>query len=285
MKNKIAILFLIAAATAVFSSCQKMDKPELGEVITDDGKTLPEGPLRFYAGFNKTDGPSARWNAYDSISESPALLFPLSYSDGINGKALQGKAGEAALYLNANDFGNATSFTIAFWFKRAVNSNAEFFFSLKDDRAPYSGWARNSMFMMAEKGTPTAATVKVYLMDQWLEFPNSNQLKKPFFDGNWHHWAMTYDETTSKMNYYFDGALVTDAPASATDVKNAGNPRGALDLKGANNLIIGGTNKHVGLKGPSDDWMKSFEGSLDQFRMYNALLPAAEIKSLFDKKQ
>ena len=48
MKNKITNFLLIAAATAAISSCQKIDRPELGEVITDEGKGLPAGPFAFF---------------------------------------------------------------------------------------------------------------------------------------------------------------------------------------------------------------------------------------------
>lgn len=281
MINKIKNLFLVAAAAVALGSCQKIDQPELGEVVTDENQNLPSGPLRFFASFNKTDGPSPRWNAADSISGSPALLFPLSFTQGINGNAVQGADDAAILYLNTNDFNKATSFTIAFWFKRAVNDNTEFLFSLKDDRVD---WSKSAIFMMAEHATPTAATIKVFLLGQWLEFPRTNQLKKPFFDGNWHHWAMVYDETTSKMSYYFDGQLVTDAPASATDVKKGSSPRGALDLTTANNLIIGGNNQHADVAGATDSWMKSYQGAIDQFRMYNKVLTPAEIQALFAGK-
>ena len=70
-------------------------------------KACLQDPLRFFTAFNKTDGPSPRWNALDSVSGSPALLYPLGYSDGINGKAMKGKDNEAALYMNANDFDKA----------------------------------------------------------------------------------------------------------------------------------------------------------------------------------
>ena len=103
--------FIVSALVVVFiSSCQKIDRPELGDYDTDDNQTLLPGPLRFFSSFDGTDGPSPRWNAKDSISGNPALLFPLSYEAGITGNALKGKDNEALLYLNANDFKEAKSF-------------------------------------------------------------------------------------------------------------------------------------------------------------------------------
>src|SRR5262249_43516185 len=155
-------------------------------------------------------------------------------------------------------------------------------FSLKDDSYD---WSHSALFMMIEHGTATEATVKVGIMDQWMEFPDANKLKKPILDGNWHHWAIVYDEKTSKVSNYFDGDVVADAPAGATDVKNGANPRAKLDLTKTTNLIVGGWNKHAGVTGPTDDWVSSFAGSMDQFRIYGTVLTPAEIKDLFTKKK
>lgn len=260
-------------------SCQKQDRPELGDFIEDSNP--PNGPLNFYAAF---DGNTAdpRMNAVDSIRANFPSDNPLTIGEGISGNGIQGAPDKAISYTSANTFKNATSFTISFWMKRAVNSNTEFIFSLKDDA--YSGWHYSGIFMMMEHATATDATVKIGIMDQWLEFAGANKLQRPIFDGNWHHWAMTYDETTSKMTYYFDGVKI-DAPASVTDVLKNGNPRGPLDLSGATNLVIGGWNRHAGLSGPTDGWISSFQGNLDQFRLYSTVLSAAEIKALYDNKQ
>lgn len=273
MKNKIANFLLIAAAAATLGSCQKMDKPELGEVVTDEVKNLPEGPLRFFVDFNKTDGSSPRWNAADNISGNPALLFPSTYTQGVNGNAYQGKDKAAALYLNANDFSTAKSFTIAFWIKKAAEANrTEFLFSLVK---PNFSWTSSPAFVLIEKETPTEVLMKFTLNDQWLE----GTFKKPMLDGSWHHIAYVFDQSTLKMKYYFDGAEVTGLTATQTNVN------GPVDFTGVTNMVIGGANTHAGLAGATGDWVNSFTGSLDQFRMYNTALPAADIKKLFDDKQ
>jgi hypothetical protein len=123
--------------------------------------------------------------------------------------------------------------------------------------------------------------MKFGLMDQWLE----GDFNKPMFDGNWHHMAYVYDHTTSKMNYYFDGALVTGLTTTQTDVKKNGAPRGAVDFSKASNFVIGGWNKHAGLAGPGDDWIRSFSGNLDQFRLYTKALSASEVQALYTSKK
>lgn len=281
MKKNIKQLFSAALVVLAVSSCQKMDKPALGNYPTDDKQVLLPGDLRFFVDFNKTTGVSGRWNAADSISSNPAMLFPGTYAAGINGNAYNGVDNSAILYLNANDMKAAKSMSVAFWMKNTDKGRTEFVFSLVDDQY---GWGHSAAFLMMEHGSATETTLKFGLMDQWLEFPDGSKFKKPLMDGNWHHLAFSYDATTSKMTYYFDGALVTGAPASATDVKNGGSPRGALDFTKTTNLVLGGWNKHAGKTGPTDDWVKSFTGSLDQFRMYNKALSAAEVNALYTGK-
>lgn len=278
MKHIFKLSLAVVLVLFITGSCKKLDKPALGDYPED--ANAPGGPLKFYAAFDGTTT-NPLMNAVDSIRANFASDNPLTPVPGISGQAVQGVTEKAINYPSANDFKNATSFTVAFWFKRALNSNTEFFFSLKDDT--YT-WSYSSLFMMIEHATTTAATVKVGVMDQWMEFNDANQLQKPFLDGNWHHWAMVYDETTSKMSYYFDGELVANPPAAATDVKNGADPRGALNLSASTNLVIGGWNKHAGLTGPTDGWVGSFGGAIDQFRMYGVVLTANEINELFTNK-
>jgi hypothetical protein len=48
-----------------------------------------------------------------------------------------------------------------------------------------------------------------------------------------------------------------------------------MDFTKASTLFVGGR---------TTDWGKSFNGSLDQFRLYNKALTAAEVQALFTSK-
>lgn len=278
MKNKITLFLAAAVMLLVVSSCQKMKRPELGDYIKDANP--PNSPLRFYTAMDGSTTDNLR-NAVDSIKANFPSSNSMTSTAGISGKAMKGADGQAIIYGSANDIGKATSLTIAFWMKNTDQGRTEFVFSLVDDKY---GWSHSAIFLLLEHGSPTATTFKLGLMDQWMEFPDGNKFNKPLLDGNWHHLAMVYDQTTSKVSYYFDGAAVAGAPASATDVKNGANPRGALDLSSVNKFIIGGWNKHGNAQGPTDDWIKSYTGSIDQFRLYNKALTAAEVQALYAAK-
>ncbi|HEY8397355.1 MAG TPA: LamG domain-containing protein [Flavihumibacter sp.] len=275
-------LLLLSAAVAIFlPACQKDDRPELGEYPTDDSRPpLKEGPLRFFVPFN--EDPQKRYEAKDSISGDPAQVHPFDLTDGVNGKAVQfNDAGRAIKYMSVNDFNQATSFSIAFWMKNTEKGRTEFLFNISD---PKYEWSQSAIFLLMEHGSPTEVTMKFYLMDQWLEFPDGNKFPRPVMDGEWHHLAFVYDEATSKMTYYFDGEAVP-GPSSATDVKKDGNPRGPVDFSTIKNLVLGGANKHANLPGPTDSWLQSYTGAMDQFRIYNKALTASEVKDLFTAKE
>lgn len=260
---------------AFMTSCQKMNKPDFADYPADANP--PGGPLKFYASF---DGTSADplMNGVDSIRANFPASNPLTSVAGISGKAVQGSDGKAVLYPSANDFKDATSFSISFWLKNTAQAGrTEFLFSLADDTY---GWSRSAAFVLVENQTASNTTMKFGLMDQWLE----GTFNKPMFDGNWHHIVYVYDQTTSKMTYYFDGAVVTGLTATQTDVKNGGNPRGAINFSNANKFILAGWNKHANAAGPTDDWVKSYNGAMDQFRLYGKALTASEVSALYSSK-
>ncbi len=268
-------VFLGLSLVAFMTSCQKMKKPDYADYPADANP--PGGPLKFYASF---DGTSADplMNGVDSIRANFPASNPLTSVAGISGKAIQGSDGKAVLYPSANDFKDATSFSISFWLKNTAQAGrTEFLFSLADDTY---GWSRSAAFVLVENQTAANTTMKFGLMDQWLE----GTFNKPMFDGNWHHIVYVYDQTTSKMTYYFDGAVVTGMTATQTDVKNGGNPRGAINFSNANKFILAGWNKHANADGPTDDWVKSYNGAMDQFRLYGKALTASEVSALYGSR-
>lgn len=258
------------------SGCKKTTRPALGDFPKDIDPHFPlypGGPLKFYAAFDGTTT-NPLMNAVDSIRASFPSDNPLVSVAGINGKAIQGNGTKAIKYPSANDFKGVTSCTISMWINNAVNANTELLFSL----ASKDYWHGSAAFLLLEHATPAKCQLKFALQDHWVEYIDN--FNKPLFDGNWHHLAFTYDETTSTVKVYFDGTEVP-TPASAA-VNFAG--VGKLNLGNATNLVIGGWNKHAGLSGPTDSWISAFTGKMDQFRMYGKVLSASEVTALYNSK-
>jgi hypothetical protein len=264
IKNTLVVL----VAGLAFTACKKLDRPALGSYPKDANP--PGGPLKFYTAFDGTTS-NPLMNAVDSIRANFPSVNPFTSVDGVKGKAVQGNGTSAIKYPSANDFNLSTSCTIAMWFNNTVNPNTEFVFSLVSK----DYWHGSSAFLLVEHATPTVCQLKFALEDHWVEYIDN--FNKPLFNGQWHHLAFTYDETTSVVKVYFDG---TEVPAPGGG--NLG--IGKLDLKSSTNLVLGGWNKQAGLSGPTDSWISGFTGKLDQFRLYGKVLTASEIMALYNSK-
>ena len=59
-----------------------------------------------------------------------------------------------------------------------------------------------------------------------------------------------------------------------------------VDFKNTYNFVLGGWNKHANLGNgaPGDGWIQSWQGGLDQFRLYSKALSATEVQALFNSK-
>lgn len=283
MKHMSRFLFASASLLLVLASCQKMDRPPLGDYPKD--ANAPGGPLKFYAAFDGT-GTDVLRNAVDSIRANFPSSNPLVAIDGISGKGIQGATPKekAIKYPSANDFAGSTSWTIAYWIKHtpATDGEPEFHFSLTSP----DYWHNSGLFLLVEKGGPdpgnsttTQMACKLAIEDYWVEFIGSSRLPNAL-NGQWHHIAFVYDATDSKVRAYVDGVL---AQTSGTVMKN-GSPRGATPFSNAGNLIVGGWNRHAGAAGPGDGWIHSFSGAMDQFRLYGKALTASEVQALFNSR-
>ncbi len=270
MKRIAGNIAMIAGFCMALSACQKMDRPQLGDFARDANP--PGGPLKFYAAFDGlTSDPLL--NAVDSIRANFPSENPLVSVDGISKKGIQGNGTKAIKYPSANDFNQSTSVTISMWVNNKVNPNTELYFSL----ASKDYWHESAAFLLVEHATADSCTFKFALQDKWVEFTNKS-FKRPLLNGQWHHLAFTYDETTSLLKIYFDG-LQVPTPG------NSGNlGLGKLNLKNATNLVVAGWNKHAGLTGPADGWISGFTGKMDQFRLYGKALSETEIMALYNSK-
>jgi len=272
---RLSVLLLISVAVV---SCQKMDKPALGD-FPEDHIVTPTTNLRFFTSFDSTSADDKQINVRfkDSISGYPSF-FPdnsITVTSGIRGTAYKGNLDKNLTYLNANDFFKSTSFTVAFWMKHnGVNaSDAEFIMSTKSSQGHWSN--AGLLFILDHAGagsTPAAAVMKLMVAeigngDHWFELTGANRMPN-VLDNQWHHLAWAYDEATSNMTIYRDGVLWSTQSW-------AGHGAIHLDYTKLSSFFIGGK---------TTDWGKAFNGSLDQFRLYNKALSAAEVNALFTNK-
>ena len=266
-KQLITILVIGVAA----AGCQKMERPAMGNYEQDTNP--PGGPLKFYAAFDE--------RSVDSIRAVFGSEKNVTFVEGVSGTALSAGADGYVVFPSTNDFKTSKSFTVAFWMKKAgpnpAGTGTAFAFGLSTET---DIWTRQDMFLLFEDaGNPStadSAAAKFYVNDQWFEFVGPRRLPG-LLNGQWHHLAFTFDETTSMLTTYVDGAAITNLPENFGKFNNNG---GQLNLSKATGVVIGGPGHYAAGKTP-DGWMGNFNGQIDQFRMYGTALSAAEIATLF----
>ncbi len=281
MRNNLKTLLSVFLIAVVATSCQKMDKPELGNYPVDANP--PNGPLKFYVAFDGTTT-NPLMNAVDSIRANFPSENPFTTVDGIKGKGVTGVNQKFIKYPSFNSWASSSSFTISIWYKKdgqTKNNNGtngpEYLLSM---RAVNNFHWSNAVGFVFLEGNNTACAIKTMFVsntgDAWFTWEGGQSIAG-LCDNNWHHLVLTYDETTSQVKLYIDGV-------QNPNVKTWGG-HGALNL--ATSKI---SEFRIGA-GPStsyasDDWLAcTFKGSLDQLRMYSTVLTQAEIQALFTAKQ
>jgi hypothetical protein len=269
----------VLAIGVVVASCQKMERPALGDYPVDTNP--PGGPLKFYSAF---DGRSV-----DSIRAVFGTDNNVTYVDGVSGQAMSaGKDGDV-VFPSTNDFSAASDFTVAFWMKKAgpnpKGSGTSFVFGLATQT---DIWTHQDMFLEFEDaGNPStadSAAAKFYLNDQWFEFIKTDKVDKRLphvLDGAWHQLAFTFSQADAVLTTYIDGQPYTNLPADFGKFTNNG---GKVNFSKSSGVVVGGPGHYAIGKTP-DDWMGNFNGQIDQFRMYGTTLSASEIAALFSGKQ
>jgi len=172
----------------------------------------------------------------------------------------KGRYGPGLLFDGTDDYvdcGNdtslrpATDWTIEYWAKVAALSPAEYKGALC-----YQIDTSNRFYIRH----PSLGGSSVLV---WSNVDGTTQLSTgQATDTNWHHWVFTFEGTTWKT--YKDGDLkVTD-----TGKNDFGNLVGA-----DNHLYLGVSNSALG---------GTFNGTIDEVRIYNRALTAEEIRNLYD---
>lgn len=282
MKRNIFKKISLAACAALFlASCQKMDRPELGDYPKD--ASAPGGPLKFYAAFDGTTT-NPLMNAVDSIRANFASDNPFTTSAGVSGKAVTGVNKKYIKYSSFNEWASSSSFTISVWYKKdgqtknnTGGNGPEYIMSLKAVNGFH--WSNAVGFLFLEGDNAGCAVKSMFVSnagDAWFTWEGGQKIAG-LCDNNWHHLVLTYDQTNSSVKLYIDGV-------QNPNVKTWGT-HGVLDLaKSKISEYRVGAGPSTGYD--SDDWLAcTFKGSLDQFRLYGTVLTAAEIQALFTAKK
>jgi hypothetical protein len=277
-KSFFQVLFLGTAMLTGFymTSCDDNNNNGTDKV---DPSTIATANLVAYFPFN------------DSPTETIANLTPtaqpnVTYVAGRRGKAYQGADNARLLYtLPTNSkLKTLTSFSIAMWFKSPlVTGDPEptiFQIGKSDDLY----WGNLTLALNRLSATADSLQLKAFFLKTGVSWSGQHvSYSNTMFQVNqWMHLVYQYDGATSKYMIYKDGVkVVTNAGIEDRKAGEAGPALGNLSFDKADVINIGAWRpKSEGTA--TDAWMGWFKGNLDELRVYDKALTAAEVKSLYD---
>ncbi|RYY52023.1 MAG: LamG domain-containing protein [Chitinophagaceae bacterium] len=288
-------LYAAMGLALAVSSCQKMDRPELKEILLD-----PEPPA-----YNPL---KSLWSFENNITDEgenglKGTVVNTSYVAGAKGQALKFGAGgywvsdgrDTTVFpneyssLSYDSLSNLGSLTVSFWMNGTgpvVEAQGLFSIAHKSEF-----WGHFDVFLESNQAgmAPDDAYFKVHIVndgvsadkEQWIDAGAASQLTGVF--GKWTHIAFVYDAATSSFTTYRDGA-----PTGVANRILHGGTYGRLKFNNVGGIVWG---THQFMTTPSltsnhgaEGWARSFNGAIDQARIYNKALSAAEINQLFTSK-
>ena len=286
--NKCLPFLTIITLFILVSACQKLDRPALDLIL--DPPPPAYNALKSFWGFenNVTD---------EGENKFKGTGVNVSYGAGINGQALKVgpdgylllKGTDTVKYPNGfvavpiDTLKSLGSLTVAFWMNGVgpVTGGAQGLFAISNKN---EFWGNLELFLDNDN-TTNEAYLKVHMFNASVASGNGeewNEIKIPNGLNKWTHIAVTYDAGTSKLNVYADGVAVIPNKTLG------GGNYGTLKFKDVGGMVLGTmafqTTPSLTNHGP-EPWAKSFNGSLDQFRLYNKALSTTEISDLFNSKK
>ena len=304
MKNKFRILGTVLFGTMMamalmFTSCKKdNDDPDDGKI---DPGTIAKSNLIAYFAF-EGDGK----DEVGSMTPSNMSTTTATFVDGRRGKALQGAADKNSglLYTLPADSKLKTlnAFSFALWLKQVPNTiettdlpeQMVFHLDGKGD------WIWGNLFLLQHRNWPEGeserdrnfAEMDCYFWKDDAQEWKGQRANNWFVEVSvptWRHIICTYDNVTSEFHGYIDGVHITHFDgAEYGGVKRwqAGGeevPLGDLKFNNPEKFAIGAwCDRLAGTDLQNDDWASPFKGLIDEFRIYDRALTAAEAKDLYD---
>jgi hypothetical protein len=263
-----------------------MEQPALPSDYPQDIPVTPTTPLRFFLPFDSTSEAAKQLNIRfaDSISNYPSFFPDPSTTavPGVTGTSYQGSYGTFIHYLNANDFGKSTSFTISLWLNATLaqkdHTNADGILAFSSTT---NFWGNATIFADHEDSESDSMVLKFHFADgtgdnwNFAGYTGANRWPQ-MYDGQWHHVVFVYDATAKTGTLYRDGVQF-DQKTDQSIVFDGNDTQ----------LVVGGFQEAVGIKDTyaNNTWMSGFPGAIDQIRLYNTALSASDVQGLYNSRQ
>jgi hypothetical protein len=268
--KKLNLYIMTAALLSVgLSSCQKKyDPASFAPPINIGGYTsaseVAKANLVAYWGFNG--------NLVDSVSNTAAVNTGTTFSAGVKGQSFQGALDSYALATPSAAIIGLKSFTAMFWVNTPPPSVGVIgLFSL----AKTDGFWGNIELFYENGSTNAAGKLRIHLFngvdDRTLEV---NTLVNMF--DKWVHMAVSYDEATSTVTLYVNGARITSGKLDGLT--------GPLKIVNPGKITFGTvqfmTNPSQTSVHGAEPWASFLTGRLDEVRIYNKALTDIEVGAI-----
>jgi len=285
MKNRIKItgallIAMMVMMSSMLTSCNKDDDPDDGKI---DPGTIATTNLVAYFPF---DG-----NGTEKIANlTPTLQPNVTYVTGRRGQAYQGANMAHLLYTlpAASKLKSLTSFSVAMWIKSPLVTGDPEITLFEIGKSDDFFWGNLKLGLLRLNATADSLNFKAFFLKNGAVWPGQHiNYSDPLFPINmWMHMVFQYDQTTSKFMIYKDGVKIETSAGvenrwAAGDDVNPRPPLGPLAFANADKINIGAWRPKT--EGTATDaWMGWFLGNMDELRVYDKALTAAEVKALYD---
>ena len=205
-----------------------------------------------------------------------------AFVDGIQGKAVSFDASNKGYVLFPSDvLSGVESFSMSFWVKPDfVDANTDGGIDGILGLVNFSnttGFWGNIDFFVENGSNPAAAKMVIHVTNDDSETWINEVNNVSGFFGAWTHHVVTYDGTAHQFKYYINGALKLTKAAGWSD---------ALAFKNAGPLVFGTvqfqTNPSLTTNTGAQDWASYLTGELDEVRLFNRALSAADVQQIYD---
>ena len=274
------LLFMTLGFSLVITSCQKLDRPPLGEIIKDPlPPPLVISDSKSYWHFDGNERDTGEYRLVTTVNNISYVPGVTSVPGVTGGQAAQIGPGGYLVVRNIPDaLKSPGSLTVAFWMKGVgpVQGGAQGLFAISNSK---EFWGNFEMFL-ENLNNGSEAELRIFTRHKNIAGDVLTIVKIPGALNKWTHIAVTYNGTTSELTIFADGQ-----PTAVNKKVLAG--YGALAWNDVTGLVIGSfafqTAPSLTNHGP-EGWARSFNGALDQFRIFTKALTPAEVTNLFTNK-